>query len=160
LLINQNASNRQFTDPKPICRHLKPGGYIEVVEWAEGRAISDDGTDRGTALATWYDRLNEAADKSGRPFTLPAPIKELLPAAGFVNYREEIRPLPMSTWPADKNLKMIGKWYMTSMESIFDAYGLALFTRVLGMDPKEVKEIGAACWKEVVSRKVHTYANT
>jgi hypothetical protein len=46
------------------------------------------------------------------------------------------------------------------MESGFEAYGLALFTRVLGMDAKEGKELCAAAWKDVQGRKVHMYANT
>jgi hypothetical protein len=143
-----------------FCRHLKPGGYIEVVEWAEGRAITDDGTDNGTALRRYMDKLNEAADTIGRPFRLPSPLKELVPAAGFANYHQEIHPLPYSPWPADKKLKLLGRWYVTSMETVFEAYGLAMFTRILKMDPKEGKELCAAVWKEVISRKVHAYVNT
>jgi hypothetical protein len=46
------------------------------------------------------------------------------------------------------------------METAFEAYGLALFTRVLNMDPKEAKELCAVAWKEVQGHKVHSYANT
>ncbi|KAA8894706.1 S-adenosyl-L-methionine-dependent methyltransferase [Sphaerosporella brunnea] len=140
--------------------HLKPGGWVEVVEWAEGRGVTDDGTDKGTAIYKYYDRLNEAGEKIGRPFRLPTPLKEMIPAAGFVNYREEIPKLPFSPWPADKKLKLIGRWYISSMESGFEAYGLALFTRVLKMDQEEGRELCAAAWKDVQGRKVHMYANT
>jgi hypothetical protein len=104
--------------------------------------------------------LNEAADKIGRPFCLPTPLKEMIPAVGFVNYHETIRKLPYSPWPADQKLKLLGRWYLSSMESGFEAYGIALFTRVLGMDPKEGKELCDATWKDVTGRKVHMYANT
>jgi hypothetical protein len=84
----------------------------------------------------------------------------MVPAAGFVNYHETIRKMPFGPWPADKKLKLIGRWYLSSMETAFEAYGLALFTRVLNMDPKEAKELCAVAWKEVQGHKVHSYANT
>jgi hypothetical protein len=104
--------------------------------------------------------MNEAADKLGRPFNLRVPLKEMIPAAGFVNYNESVLKLPLSPWPADKKLKLLGQWYQTSMETAFEAYGLALFTRVLDMDAKAGKELCATAWKEVLGRKVHAYANT
>jgi hypothetical protein len=143
-----------------LYRHLKPGGFIEVVEWAEGRAVTDDGTDKGSAISAYYDRLNEAADKIGRPFRLPKPLKEMIPAAGFVNNHETVSKLPFGSWPADQKLKLLGRWYLSSMESAYEAYGLALFTRVLNMDPKEAKKLCAAAWKDVTDRKVHSYGNT
>jgi hypothetical protein len=93
---------------------------------------------------TYMDKLNDATDTIGRPFGLPSPLKDLVPAACFVNYHQEIHPLPYSLWPADKKHKLLGKWYVTSMETVFEAYGLAMFTRVLKMDPKEGKELCAA----------------
>jgi hypothetical protein len=84
----------------------------------------------------------------------------MIPAAGFVNYHQTVHKLPFSPWPADQKLKLIGRWFLSSMESGFEAYGLALFTRVLNMDPKEAKELCAAAWKDVQGRKVHMYANT
>jgi hypothetical protein len=84
----------------------------------------------------------------------------MIPAVGFVDYHETIRKVPVSGWPADKKLKLIGRWYVSSMESGFEAYGLALFTRVLNLDLKEGKELCAAAWKDVQGREVHLYANT
>jgi hypothetical protein len=140
--------------------HVKPGGFIEVIEWAEGRAITDDGTDKDSAIPRYYDRLNEACDKVGRPFRLPKPLKEMVSAAGFINYRETICKMPFGPWPADKKLKLIGRWYLSSMETAFEAYGLAMFTRVLNMDPREAKELCGAVWKDVQNNKIHSYANT
>jgi hypothetical protein len=131
-----------------------------VIEWADGHATSDDGTYEGSAISTFYKHMNEAAEKIGRPFKLPQPLKEMVPAAGFVNYNESVIKMPYSPWPADKKLKLLGRWYVSSMESAYEAYGLALFTRVLNMDPTEGKELCAAAWKDVTGRKVHVYANT
>jgi hypothetical protein len=84
----------------------------------------------------------------------------MIPAAGFVNYHETVCKLPFGSWPADKKLKLLGRWILSSMDTAFEAYGLALFTRVLNMDPKEAKELCAAAWKDVTDRKVHGYGNT
>jgi hypothetical protein len=82
-------------------------------------------------------------------------LKELFREAGFVNCHESVQKLPFGPWPADKKLKLIGRWYLSSMETAFEAYGLALFTRVLNMDPKEGKVLCAAAWRDVQGRKVH-----
>jgi hypothetical protein len=84
----------------------------------------------------------------------------MIPAAGFVDYHEFQNKLPYGPWPADKKLKLIGRWYLSSMESAFEAYGLALFTRVLGMDSRVGKELCAAAWKDVQGHTVHMYATT
>jgi hypothetical protein len=95
-----------------------------------------------------------------RPFRLPMPLKELFPEAGFVNCHESVQKPPFGPWPADKKLKLIGRWYLSSMETAFEVYGHALFTRVLNMDPKEGKVLWAAAWKDVQGCKVHMYGNT
>jgi hypothetical protein len=136
---------------------LKPGGYIQVAEWCESAGRSDDGTAVGSALERYYRLLDEAAKKAGGSIYMETPLKKLLPGAGFVNYDETILRLPLGPWPKDKKLKEIGKWFQLSAESGFEAYGLALFTRVLGMDLEEFQRLVADCKAEVRGKRVHSY---
>jgi len=141
-------------------RCLKPGGYVEVIEWCESGGRSDDGTAKGSSLEKYYKLLNEAAEKSGGSFYMDTPLETIIKSAGFVNYHETILKLPLGGWAKDKKLKEIGKWFQLIGESGFEAYGLALFTRVLGMDVVEIKKLIKECQREVRERKVHAYGNT
>lgn len=66
--------------------------------------------------------------------------------------------MPLGTWPADPKLKEIGAFFALTAETGFEAFGLALLTRVLGMELEVVKELIDQSKKEVKSRKVHAYA--
>jgi hypothetical protein len=91
---------------------------------------------------------------------MDTPLSTLLPQVGFTAYHETVLKLPMGQWPAGKRLKEIGKWGQLILESGFEAYGLALFTRTLSMPLPEAKQLIADCKTEVSGRKVHSYAKT
>jgi len=143
---------------KQCYRALKPGGYVQVAEWCESAGRSDDGTAVGSALERYYQLLDEAAKKAGGSIYMETPLKVLVPGAGFVGYDETILRLPLGPWPKDKKLKEIGKWFQLSADSGFEAYGLALFTRVLGMKLEEFHRLVADCKAEVRGKKVHAYS--
>jgi len=137
---------------------LKPGGYIESFEFIEFNLFCDDGTYTSeTAAWKYYDLINKAATKSGRPLTLSKPLREAIVEAGFKNMREKMFKIPVGTWPADPKLKELGRWCMLAGESGFEAHGLALLTRVLGMPIGEVKQLISDCIAEIRGKKFHAY---
>ncbi|KAI5816918.1 S-adenosyl-L-methionine-dependent methyltransferase [Pyronema omphalodes] len=137
---------------------LKPGGYIESFEFQKFNMYSDDGTYNSyTAMWRYYDLLNKAAEKSGRPLTPKEPFKKAITDAGFVNVTQKKFKLPLGTWPAEQKMKELGRWFALVGDSGFEAHGLALLTRFLDMDVKEVKKLIEDCRAEVRSRKVHGY---
>ncbi|KAF8252971.1 S-adenosyl-L-methionine-dependent methyltransferase [Wilcoxina mikolae CBS 423.85] len=115
---------------------LKPGGYIESFEFIEFNLFCDDGTfTPDTALWRYYDLINKAATKSGRPFTPERPLREVIAETGFKNLQEKLFKCPLGTWPADPKQKELG--------------------RVLGIPIGEVKQLIDDCRAEVRGRKLH-----
>lgn len=81
----------------------------------------------------------------------------LIKEAGFEDVTVEVVRQPLGTWPADKKQKEIGAFGLLASETAFEAIGLVLLTNELGMSGEEVKELAAACHKELGSRKIHCY---
>jgi len=73
-----------------------------------------------------------------------------------VNHEE--MKLPMGTWPADKKQKDLGAFMLLTTESAFESFGMALFTRTLGMEAREAMELIAGAKKECRSKNIHSYA--
>jgi len=66
--------------------------------------------------------------------------------------------LPVGTWPADKKQKDIGAFALLAMEHAFESFGMALFTRTLGMEALESMGLIEGAKKESYSKKIHSYA--
>jgi len=145
---------------KQCYRALKPGGYLEVVEWCKSGDECDDDTTNGTAMQHYYKLLDESSRKAGGCMTMDTPLSEMLPNAGFINYQEIVLKLPVGPWPRNKKLKELGAYVQLMMESGFEAYSLALFTHSLRMDPTEVQKLIKDCKAELRTRKVHAYGRT
>jgi hypothetical protein len=136
---------------------LKPGGYIDVSEY-EVLLHCDDGTLSETSyISRYYSLLNEAANKSGQEFRIAAHLDSLLDTAGFAGVHHEVVKLPLGGWAAEKKQKEIGAYMMLCTEHGFEAFGMALLTRVLEMSVSEVEELIKGAKKEVHSRKIHVY---
>jgi len=137
--------------------HLKPGGWLEIQDH-EFDENSDDGTyNKDTAMWKYYHLVNEAAEKTGRVLHIAHTLKDKVVAAGFTEVHHKMYKLPLGTWPKDKRQKELGRWFWMAAESGFEAFGLALLTRVLGMKTEEIQELIRESKEEVLTRKVHAY---
>ncbi|KAH0612953.1 uncharacterized protein H6S33_009333 [Morchella sextelata] len=133
-------------------KSLKPGGWIEVCEFEMGVA-SDDGTySANSSLAKYYELTNEAAKKAGAD-TLINGIEK----AGFRNSTMRRIKVPLGSWPADPLQREIGECYLMLSETGFEALGMALLTRNLGMDPSDVTKLVNSAKRELSSKRMHTY---
>ena len=70
---------------------------------------------------------------------------------------EEMK-LPLGTWAADKKQKDIGAFALLAVEHGYESFGMAFFTRILGMEVPEAKELIAGAKKESRSKRIHSYA--
>lgn len=48
---------------------------------------------------------------------------------------------PLGPWPRNKALKQAGALHAIGTETSYHAYGLALFTRVLGFSPEKAQKL-------------------
>jgi hypothetical protein len=65
---------------------------------------------------------------------------------------------PLGLWPKDKRQKEMGAFLLMTTETAFTAVGMAMLTRVLGMDPKEVNVLVEGTKKEAKNPKIHAYS--
>ncbi|KAG0126685.1 S-adenosyl-L-methionine-dependent methyltransferase [Tuber indicum] len=138
---------------------LKPGGWLDIAEY-ECFLRSDDGSlSAESSLFKYYELVNEAADKMGQEFKIAASLDQFILDAGFDKVRHEEMKVPLGTWPADKKQKEIGAFLLLTTEHAFEAFGMALLTRALGMGIPEVQELITAAKRESRSRKIHPYTN-
>jgi hypothetical protein len=158
-----------------VDRFLKPGGYIEIHEYDMG-LFSDDGTlPEDLWLWKFYDLVNKAANKNGifysflpfshwywqftgRAFQIVSNIESLLNSARFEQPDYRMYKLPLGLWAADPKMKEIGAYLLLNAESAYDAFGMALFTRELGMTVEEAREIVTGAEKDSRNKKIHAYS--
>ncbi|KAL7270977.1 hypothetical protein RUND412_006297 [Rhizina undulata] len=137
-------------------KHLKPGGYIEIIEHGL-HVVSPDGTfPPSCALYQWFEKLRAALAKLGMP-DMGHIVKEYLLEAGFIDIQETIIQMPWGHWPRERKWKEVGYWALLNTETSFEAYGLALFTRVLGMTAEEAVDLCHRAHLEVKNGVVRVY---
>lgn len=140
-----------------VLDHLKPGGYFEIAEVAVW-AWSDDGTLKEDSPYMEYLRnINEAGQRTGRKMNIASDLKHWMKEAGFEGVVEKVYMVPLGPWPKNPKLKEVGKWnYLANPDGI-DAYGLRLYTRILGWDPDLAKIHFALVKQQLRDRSVHAY---
>lgn len=85
-------------------------------------------------------------------------MEPILERAGYTELTHKTMKVPFGTWPADPKQKEMGAYLYMTAEKGFEAFGLALLTRVLEMDLKEAQELITQAKKESKSRKIHSYS--
>jgi hypothetical protein len=77
----------------------------------------------------------------GRPHPTPEFLKNVLETAGFEDVQMHASKEPFGPWPKDPRLKRIGAMNLLNGETGFESYGMAAFTRILGMSADEARGI-------------------
>lgn len=77
--------------------------------------------------------------------------------AGFENIETRVLKLPLGTWPAERAQKEMGAYFLLTAETGFEAFGMALLTRELGMSRDDVRELSDRARKDSKNRNIHSY---
>ncbi|KAI5792114.1 S-adenosyl-L-methionine-dependent methyltransferase [Pyronema domesticum] len=108
----------------------KPGGWCEMAEVSLPTHCDDDTAKPGNPTLKWCDAMIEAMEKINRPF--PSSVQQLtdkLEKAGYV----------------DVNTRC------------FEAYGMQIFTKALGLGTEEAKKICKDALEDVKKKSTHLY---
>ncbi|KAG6995671.1 hypothetical protein G7Y79_00043g079550 [Physcia stellaris] len=147
-----NASVRDWP------RHCKPGGWMEAQEISVDAKTDDNSFPEDSLIRRWCELQEEAAQNMGITLLLSGEgIKEHMENAGFQNVEVRGFKIPIGPWPADKKLKEVGIFQLAGMLEGMESLTLALWTRYLGWDEKEVAVFLTGVKKEWRSAKVHSY---
>ncbi|KAL1962249.1 hypothetical protein VTN77DRAFT_9905 [Rasamsonia byssochlamydoides] len=138
--------------------HLKPNGYFEVADvtmwgWSDDGSLKDD-----SPYIQYLKNLHKAGEKIGRDVNIATKLKHWVEEAGFEDVVEKVYILPLGPWPKDPKLKELGKWTYIQFPDAIDAYGLRLYTQVLGWDANEAKIHHALVKQQLRDRSLHAYS--
>lgn len=142
---------------KKIYENLVPGGYVEFQESAITESLSDDGTHLNTRVETYSKHVIEASKIAGTNMHIAGELAPFLKEAGFINVTRRVIKAPIGYWPKDPRFKEIGKVFLAIGMSGVEAYGLALFCRILKWSEKDAKELMKGVCEDLANRKIHIY---
>lgn len=103
----------------------------------------------------WMDHVARAMREIGRPATTDVLITSRLQRAGFVDIHPRIFKQPLGPWPKAKHLKQAGLMELLQCETGFHAYGMAAFTRILGMPEETADKLCRDGYRAVLNKNVH-----
>lgn len=141
-----------------IFKHTKPGGYCELADLTFTVHSDDNTMADDNPVKKYFLLLEKAMKMAGRPGYTAAQLEKFMRNAGFVDIVATSFKQPMGPWPKKRNLKMAGGLALASNETAFHAYGLAVFTRTLGMEAEEAEKICSEAVKASMNRKTHMYS--
>ena len=121
-------------------RNLKPGGYVEVIDFDNHDSFLSY-FDPDGPTARFMKALNAGMKKAGRPFGLVHLMPRLLRDAGFVNVSVSEKTIPMGAWPDDPEEKKIGKHFLVTRLWGAEAVCLRPLTEQLGWAIEDVTKL-------------------
>ncbi|KAI5780130.1 S-adenosyl-L-methionine-dependent methyltransferase [Geopyxis carbonaria] len=137
----------------------RPGGWVEVVELQTDGVHSDDDTIPHTnpAVLGVFKLAHAALQKAGIEAPDGATLRRYAQEAGFVDVQLIALKQPFGPWPQDPQLKRAGAFFLMMADTVFEAYNLALLTRVMGMSTEEAKKMFEAGRREFFDKRIHMY---
>jgi hypothetical protein len=125
--------------------NLTPGGWVEWADWEYTPRLPDGTVDRRDNWVTqWHKIMMSTCEEKTGASASPGPLlKNLVETAGFSEVKEVVFRVPIGTWPKDKKLKDVGRFYKVSLEEGLDAISLRILTHLRGYSFEEAQVFNA-----------------
>ncbi|TVY84034.1 Secondary metabolism regulator [Lachnellula suecica] len=120
-------------------KHLKPGGWIEVLDFDDHKVLFSY-FDDNPEVVQWYADVVEASKISGRPKTAAHLEPDVLTELGFVDVKTTLKTIPMGIWPEDPEEQRIGKHFLVTQLSGIEAVSLRPLVENLSWELDDVKK--------------------
>ncbi|KUJ20195.1 putative Demethylmenaquinone methyltransferase [Mollisia scopiformis] len=126
---------------REACRSLKPGGWIEVLDFDshDRTLLSFFGKD--SEVADWLKTINECAKMSGRPRGVAHLRPEVFTSAGFIDVHVTEKTIPMGVWPEDKEDKKLGKHFLIAQLCGVESVCLRPFAEQMEWDVEKIRNL-------------------
>jgi SAM-dependent methyltransferase len=154
--IHMRAMSGAFSDwdriYAEVVKHLKPGGYFEIVDC--GALRLKEGSSE-SYVSIYNGALQSAAEKSGRPLGLDHLKKPVLQKAGLSVVKSKIFEVPLGAWPNDPQQKVAGKMAMITALEGLEAASLRLLTQHMGWKEEEVRDLCEKVKLEILNGRAY-----
>jgi SAM-dependent methyltransferase len=135
---------------KEAYRHLKPGGWIEVLDFDDRAAPAHD-VFENTEIIAWVTELMESSRRSGRPRSVTHMESSCLEELGFVDVQSTVIEIPVGVWHEDEQVQKNGKHFLVMVLLGLEAVCLRPLTEQMGWTPDRVREtcefVARELWK-------------
>ncbi|KAI5782025.1 S-adenosyl-L-methionine-dependent methyltransferase [Peziza echinospora] len=140
-----------------VWRKTKPGGWVELAELGAVTFCDDAPLAVDNPVNVFLKTLSSTLEQVGRPWPDESTLSNRLLSRGFINVQAVQKKQPSGPWPKDPKLKHIGMMALLGSHTGYHSYGMAAFTRVLGMPQDEAEKMCADALATARLRSNHTY---
>lgn len=146
---------------RQIFRCLKPGGWIEHLDYSIAITCDDNSIPAGSVFDGWGDFFQKAGEDLGQTFRIIEDGRNVQwqKDVGFENLDHYYFKMPLGGWPSDPKWKKVGLYNQMITTDSMEGYILFLLRNVCGWTYEAVQDFGAEA-KYLLSRpSVHAYFN-
>jgi hypothetical protein len=118
--------------------HLKPGGWIEVVDH-DAQNIVFNILGQSSTSKNFIDSMHRASELSGRPKSTKHLDPQCLIELGFEDVQVRRFEIPLGCWPGVKMERNMGKLWLLAVTNVYEALSLRLLTKHLGWSAYKVR---------------------
>lgn len=140
-----------------IYTHLKPGGWVEFQTEVVRPACDDSSVPRDSVMFEFGRRVREASEKMGRPVDTADKWQGWFEERGFENITGTVIKMPMSPWPKDERLKLVGAYEWWNINDHMGDLAAPLFKKSLGWPEDEANDLVHRFQQEVLDHRKHCY---
>lgn len=131
---------------------------MELTELGATAHVDNNGTlPEDNAVRRYLDLYTDAMTLLGRPPPISSALRSHLEDAGFVDIHIEPVKQPLGSWPQGKKMHQLGVMGTINCETAFHAYGLSVFTKVLGMEFEAAEKLCTDAYNVIKDGPYHIY---
>lgn len=125
---------------KEAFKHLKPGGWIEVIDFDDHKGVLEYFADTSD-VTKWLAAVVEGCEKSGRARTVQHLEPDFLRELGFEDVKCTDFDIPLGTWRDDEEGQKTGKLFLVATVLGIEPLCLRTLIEQMGWDYSEIKRL-------------------
>ena len=102
-------------------KHLRPGGFIEHLEWSLHIRSADGKLSSNSMFSQWSQNIVSAGAISGKTYEIAENMAGLVDEAGFENVVEQGQWWPIGAWSGDAKMQDIGRMNLVNWVRALEA---------------------------------------
>lgn len=108
-------------------KHLRPGGFVEHLEWSMHIRSADGKLSSNSMFSQWSQNVVSAGALSGKTYEIAENMAGLVDEAGFEDLVEQGHWWPIGTWSGDSKMQEIGRMNLMNWERVLEARSFSPF---------------------------------
>jgi hypothetical protein len=112
---------------KRALKHLRPGGFVEHLEWSLHIRSADGKLSSNSMFSQWSQNVVSAGALSGKTYEIAENMAGLVDEAGFDDVVEQGQWWPIGAWSGDAKMQEIGRMNLINWERALEAWNLPPF---------------------------------